>query len=148
MASGAFQISLNGTGFVNTSTINSSIGPLARNLCFADAHQRRRQCHHGHDFTVSVTNPAPGGGTSGTVTVHVTTSGTPVSSAAAVRFLEQASFGPDTETVYQVQETGFDRYLQNQFNAANTAYKDPTTTTQIYDLQRVWFLHAIAVEIS
>jgi uncharacterized protein (DUF1800 family) len=141
---GAFQISLNGTGFVNTSTINSSIGPLTVTYASPMLISAVGNVTTANDFTVSVTNPAPGGGTSGTVTVHVTTSGTPVSSAAAVRFLEQASFGPNTETVYQVQETGFDRYLQNQFDAANTAYKDPTTTTQIYDLQRVWFLHAVA----
>ncbi len=125
---GAFQISLNGTGFVNTSTVNSSIGPLTVTYASPMLISAVGNVSAANDFTVSVSNPAPGGGTSGTVTVHVTTSGTPVSSAAAVRFLEQASFGPDTETVYQVQETGFDRYLQNQFNAANTAYKDPITT--------------------
>jgi uncharacterized protein (DUF1800 family) len=141
---GAFQISLNGTGFVNTSTINSSIGPLTVTYASPLLISAVGNVATASDFTVSVTNPAPGGGTSGTATVHVTTSGTPVTSSAAVRFLEQASFGPDTETVHQVQETGFDLYLQNQFNSANSAYKDPVTTTQIYDLQRVWFLHAIA----
>jgi uncharacterized protein (DUF1800 family) len=143
---GPFQISLNGTGFVNTSTISVSYAGAAPTLTYASPMLMSAvgNIATASDFTVTVTNPAPGGGTSGSVTVHVTTSGTPVSSAAAVRFLEQASFGPDTETVDQLQETGFDQYLQNQFNAANSAYKDPTTTTQIYDLQRIWFLHAIA----
>ena len=51
---------------------------------------------------MKVTNPAPGGGTSNGLNVTVTTAGTPESSAAAVRFLEQSSFGPDMENVNQV----------------------------------------------
>jgi len=141
---GAFQISLNGSGFVNTSTVSFGGVPLKVSYASPLLISAVGNVSTAGDVTVTVTNPAPGGGTSSGVVVHVTTSGTPVSSAAADRFLEQASFGPDTETLNQVQETGFDLYLQNQFGAALTAYKDPTTTTQIYDLQRNYFLHAIA----
>jgi uncharacterized protein (DUF1800 family) len=144
IGTGAFQISLNGTGFVNTSTVSSSLGPLTVNYASPMLMSVVGNVPTANDFTLSVTNPAPGGGTSSTLTVHVTSGGTPVTPAAAVRFLEQASFGPDTETVDQVQETGFDLYLQNQFSAPVTAFKDPTTATQIYDLQRITFLHDIA----
>ncbi len=144
IGTGAFQISLNGTGFVNTSTVSFGGTPLVVTYASPLLITAVGNVATAGDVTVTVTNPVPGGGTSAGVVVHVTTGGNPVSSAAADRFLEQASFGPDTETLNQVQETGFDLYLQNQFNAALTAYKDPTPTTSIYDLQRIYFLHAIA----
>ncbi len=144
IGTGAFQISLNGTGFVNTSTV--SFGGTALQVTYASPLLITAvgNVATAGDVTVSVSNPAPGGGSSAGVVVHVTTSGSPVSSAAADRFLEQASFGPDSESLNQVQETGFDLYLQTQFGAALTAYKDPTPTTSTYDLQRVYFLHGVA----
>jgi uncharacterized protein (DUF1800 family) len=141
---GAFQISLNGTGFVNTSTVSFGGVPLKVTYASPLLLSAVGNVSTAGDVTVTVTNPAPGGGTSAGVVVHVTTSGSPVSSAAAARFLEQASFGPDTETMNQLQETGFDLYLQNQFGAALSAYKDPTVNTQISDLQRNFFLHEVA----
>ena len=144
IGTGAFQISLNGSGFVNTSTVSFGGTPLKVTYASPLLISAVGNVSTAGDVTVTVTNPAPGGGTSAGVVVHVTASGSAVSSAAADRFLEQASFGPDTETLNQVEETGFDFYLQNQFSAALTAYKDPTSTTSIYDLQRIYFLHAIA----
>ncbi len=144
IGTGAFQISLNGTGFVNTSTVSFGGTPLKVTYASPLLITAVGSVASAGDVTVTVTNPAPGGGTSAGVVVHVTSSGTPVSSAAADRFLEQASFGPDSETLNQVQETGFDLYLQTQFGAALSAYKDPTPTTSIYDLQRIFFLHEVA----
>lgn len=141
---GAFQISLNGSGFVNTSTVSFGGVPLTVNYASPLLITAVGNVSSAGDVTVTVTNPAPGGGTSAGVVVHVTTSGTPVSASSAARFLEQASFGPDTEMLNQVEETGFDLYLQNQFGSAITAYKDPTNATQIYDLQRMFFARAIA----
>jgi uncharacterized protein (DUF1800 family) len=94
--------------------------------------------------TVKVTNPPTGGGTSNGLNVTVTTSGTPESQAAAVRFLEQASFGPDMENVNQVAETGFDTYLQNQFASGVTPYLDPRPKDSIANVQQSFFLNAIA----
>ncbi|MFI5106292.1 MAG: DUF1800 family protein, partial [Terriglobales bacterium] len=94
--------------------------------------------------TVKVTNPAPGGGTSNGLNVTVTTAGTPESSAAAVRFLEESSFGPDLENVNQVMETGFDTYLQNQFASTVTPYPDPRPNDSVNNVQQTFFLNAIA----
>ena len=93
---------------------------------------------------VMVTNPAPGGGTSNSLNVTVTTAGTPESSAAAVRFLEEASFGPDMENVNQVMETGFDTYLQNQFGSTVTPYPNPRPNDSVNNVQQTFFLNAIA----
>ncbi len=141
---GAFQISLNGSGFVGNSAVSFGGTPLKVNYASPLLITATGNVTTTGDVTVTVTNPAPGGGTSAGVLVHVTSSGTPVSASSAARFLEQASFGPDTEMLNQLEETGFDLYLQNQFGSAVSAYKDPTKATQIYDLQRMFFARAIA----
>jgi IPT/TIG domain-containing protein len=112
---GAFQITLNGTGFVSTSTATFGGQPMqvtyvTSTMITAVGNASNTQLGA---VTVKVTNPAPGGGTSNGLNVTVTTAGSPESSAAAVRFLEQSSFGPDLENVNQVEETGFDTYLKN-----------------------------------
>ena len=143
---GAFQITLYGTGFVSTSSVTFAgqalkVTYVTSTMITAIGTATNAQV--GQDNVV-VSNPAPGGGTSGAVQVTVTTAGSPVPSSAAVRFLEQASFGPDTETVNQVQQTGFDTYLQNQFASTITPYPTPRTNDGINNIQQNFFLNAIA----
>jgi uncharacterized protein (DUF1800 family) len=143
---GSFQITLYGTGFVATSA--ATFGGQAMQVTYVTSTMITAigTASNSQVGTVAVvvTNPAPGGGTSSAVDVTVTTSGTPVSSSAAVRFLEQASFGPDMETVNQVAETGFDTYLQNQFAAPVTPYPNPRPNDSIDNVQQSFFLNAIA----
>jgi uncharacterized protein (DUF1800 family) len=146
LAPGAFQLTLYGTGFVATSTATFGGQPLqityvTDSMITAIGSATAAQAGQ---VPVVVTNPVPGGGTSGSVNVTVTTSGTPVSSAAAVRFLEQASFGPDMETVDQMQQLGFDTYLQNQFTSTVTPYPNPRPNDSITDVQKTFFLNSIA----
>ena len=143
---GAFQITLYGTGFVSTST--ATFGGQAMQVTYATptmitAIGAASNSQVG-SVTVKVTNPAPGGGTSNGVNVTVTTSGTPESSAAAVRFLEQSSFGPDMENVNQVMQTGFDTYLRNQFASAATPYPDPRPNDSTNNVEQSFYLNAIA----
>jgi uncharacterized protein (DUF1800 family) len=143
---GAFQISLNGTGFVNTSTVTfggQQLQTIYASPTLLTAIGNVSQTSGTIPITVS--NPDPGAGTSGSVTVQITTNGTPVSPAAAVRFLEQASFGPNTESVNQVEELGFDVYLQNQIAAPITTYPvlNPATNPSTYNLQQPFFINAI-----
>jgi uncharacterized protein (DUF1800 family) len=143
---GAFQITLNGTGFVSTSTATFGGQPLqvtyaTSTMLTAIGNALNSQIG---SVPVIVTNPVPGGGTSNALNVTVTTSGTPEASAAAVRFLEQSSFGPDMETVNQVVETGFDTYLQNQFAAAATPYPNPRPNDSVNNVQQTFYLNAIA----
>ena len=141
---GAFQITLYGTGFVSTSVVN--FGGQALKTTYANATMITAigNAAAAGQVSVSVTNPAPGGGTSNTLSETVTTAGTPVSSPAAIRFLEQSSFGPDTETVNQLQELGFDTYLQNQFSATVTPYQNPRLNDGVYDVGQRFYLNAVA----
>lgn len=48
-----------------------------------------------------------------------------VSEAAAVRFLEQSSFGPTTASIQRVRELGFSAYIDEQFSLAPSTYAKP-----------------------
>lgn len=146
LSPGAFQITLYGTGFVSTS--NVTFGGQALQTTYADSTMitaiGSATSAQAGLVPVIVINPAPGGGTSNSLNVTVTTAGTPVTSAAAVRFLEQASFGPNLENVNQVQQLGFDTYLQNQFASTVTPYPDPRPKDGINTVQQTFFLNAVA----
>jgi uncharacterized protein (DUF1800 family) len=141
---GSFQITLNGTGFVSTSSATFGGQPMQVTYVTPTMITAIGNAPQVGTVTVKVTNPAPGGGTSNGVNVTVTTAGTPESSAAAVRFLEESSFGPDLENLNQVQETGFDTYLQNQFASTVTPYPDPRPNDSVNNVQQTFFLNAIA----
>ena len=141
---GAFQISLNGSGFVNTSTV--SFGGQQLKVLYATPNLITAIGTGAipGNVSISITNPAPGGGGSASASVTVTANGSPVSAAAADRFLEQSSFGPNIESLNQVEELGFDLYLQSEFAAPTTIY--PTFNVAIkpsvYNLQQPFFLNA------
>jgi uncharacterized protein (DUF1800 family) len=145
IGTGAFQISLNGTGFVNTSTVSFGGVPLTVYYASPTLITAVGNVSAAGDVTVTVSNPNPGAGTSSGVIVHVTNIGNPVSASSAVRFLEQGSFGPNTESLNQVQSMGFDFYLQNQFASPLTAYRNPTEAYQIYNIESDYFLREIAM---
>jgi uncharacterized protein (DUF1800 family) len=144
LAAGAFQLTLYGTGFVSTSVVNFGGQALKATYATDTMITTVGTVSTTGQVNVSVTNPAPGGGTSNSLSVTVTTAGTPVTSAAAVRFLEQSSFGPDTETVNQLQQLGFDTYLQNQFAATVTPYRDPRLKDGVFDVGQRFYLNAVA----
>jgi uncharacterized protein (DUF1800 family) len=144
LAPGVFQLTLYGTGFVSTSVVNFGGQTLKTIYATATMITALGTASNTGQVSVWVTNPAPGGGTSNSLSVTVTTAGTPVSSAAAVRFLEQSSFGPDPETVNQLQQLGFDTYLQNQFAATVTPYADPRLKDGVFDVGQRFYVNADA----
>ena len=146
LAPGAFQLTLYGTGFVATSTATFGGQPIQVTYVtdgMITAIGTATSAQAGQ-VNVIVTNPVPGGGTSNGSQVTVTTSGTPVTAAAGVRFLEQASFGPDMENLNQVEQLGFDTYFQNQFASTVTPYPNPRPNDGINNVQQSFFLNAIA----
>ncbi|MBI5395257.1 MAG: DUF1800 family protein [Verrucomicrobia bacterium] len=78
--------------------------------------------------------------------------GTP-STNEAVRFLMQATFGPNTNAITEVQALGYDGWITQQFNTNNTIgmlnwvnnyYTTfPTTATNGYPTFNAWWAHAI-----
>ena len=102
-----------------------------------------------HVGTVAVTvrNPDPGGVTSGALNAQVTNAQV-VSATAAARFLEQATFGPTSQLLTQVQQVGLNNFLQDQFAAPSAGFDDAQPDAQgdfnnAGTLQRRWFTNAL-----
>jgi uncharacterized protein (DUF1800 family) len=127
---GAFLITVTGTGFVSGAKVN--FGGQALTTTFVSATELTAigtaTAAQAGSVQVTVTNPDPGGTTSGVLTAQVVNAGPVISAAAAVRFLEQSSFGPSAEQVNQLQQTGFDTLLQSQFAEPATVYPSPAPT--------------------
>jgi len=146
MGVGGFQITLTGSGFVSGSTV--SFGGQALTATFVSPTQLTATgtaaVGQAGSVPVSVTNPNPGGATSGVLLVQIVNNGTVVSAAAAVRFLEQSSFGPSAEQVNQLQQAGFDSLLQSQFAAPASAYPAPAATDMgLGKVQQQFFFNAV-----
>ena len=146
LGTGPFMVSVTGKGFVPGSIVKfagtalsttyvsptelDAVGTIASTMTGSQA--------------IAVSNPAPGQYTSQSLTVQVVSGGSQISQAAAVRFLEQSSFGPTIETVNQLQQTGFDTYLQSQFAIPASAYPTPAATdTGLGNVQKAFFANAV-----
>ncbi len=86
-------------------------------------------------------------GTNTTSSPPITTANL-VSSAAATRFLDQSTFGPTPQLVAQVQQTGFNGFLQSQFAASGSTFPDPPpppagTNTPLAPTQQVFITNAL-----
>ncbi|HEX4379752.1 MAG TPA: DUF1800 domain-containing protein [Candidatus Acidoferrum sp.] len=93
---------------------------------------------------VVVQNPDPGAAASSTVAESVVTGAQPVSQSAAVRFLEQSTFGPTPTLVTQVSQNGFDLYLQAQFADSASTYPVPAASdTDLSKVQNRFFINAV-----
>ena len=143
---GAFSLTVTGSGFVKTSVV--SFGGTALTTMYVsptelDATGTATTAEAGN-VPVTVVNPDPGGSTSGSLMALVVTAGSQVTAAAAVRFLEQSTFGPTPELVNQVQQLGFDAFLQNQLAAPASTYPNPAATDMgVGKVQTQFFLNAV-----
>jgi uncharacterized protein (DUF1800 family) len=93
---------------------------------------------------VQVVNP--NGAASAVMVTGVEAAGSAVSERAAVRFLEQAAWGPSPESVLRVQEIGFEKYIDEQFDAVMSDYPEPPLPDNEQSLtpaQRRFFANAV-----
>jgi uncharacterized protein (DUF1800 family) len=142
---GGFSITVSGTGFVSGSVINFGGQALATHFVSATeltASGTASSAQVG-SVPVTVSNPNPGGSTSVALNETVVTGNSVVTPAAAVRILEQSTFGPTPELVNQVQATGFDAYLQSQFAAQSSTYPTPASTDNANDVATTFFKNAV-----
>jgi uncharacterized protein (DUF1800 family) len=96
------------------------------------------------NVAVTVNNPNPGSVVSSTSATAQVTAATAVTPAAAVRFLEQSTFGPTPALITQVEQNGFAAFLTAQFAASQSTYPDPApTVTSITPTQQIFFTNAI-----
>jgi uncharacterized protein (DUF1800 family) len=143
---GAFLITVTGTGFVSGSTV--SFGGQALTTMFVSPAELTATgtatAAQAPSVQVTVTNPDPGGSTSGALTAQVVNAGPVISAAAAVRFLEQSTFGPSADQVNQLQQTGFDTFLQSQFAQPVSTYPVPAPADSgLGNVQQRFFFNAV-----
>jgi uncharacterized protein (DUF1800 family) len=143
---GTFTIQINGSGFMSGAQV--MFGMTALTTTFVSSTQLNASgtasASQAGSVVVTVVNPAPGVNNSTTsVTAEVTT-GTAASIVAAVRFLEQSTFGPTPALVTQVQQIGLPEFLTSQFVTSGSTYPDPASTvTSLLPTQQVFFTNAL-----
>jgi len=146
IAPGAFSLTLNGSGFIKTSTVTFGGQTLTTMYVSATELQAVGTATAAQvgSVPVVVQNPDPGSAASSSLMANVVGGGTPVSAAAAVRFLEQATFGPTPELVNQVSQIGFTPFLETQLAAPASTYPAPLPAdTGVGKVQAQFWINAV-----
>jgi uncharacterized protein (DUF1800 family) len=146
IGAGAFTIQVNGSGFVSGAQV--MFGTTSLTTTFVSSTQLTgsgtASASQAGNVAVTVVNPAPGVNPSTTSANAVVTTGNMETVAAAVRFLEQSTFGPTPALIAQVQQLGFPEFLMSQFAMSGSTYPDPASTvTSLQSTQQVFFTNAL-----
>jgi len=142
---GSQTITIRGSGFVSGSQLKMS--GVALSAKFVTSRQLTATATlvptPGGRVAFTVLNPDPGNDTSAPVAVAVGPAHSRVSYLAAARFLEQASWGPDAETIAHLQDVGFEVWLTEQFAVPPTLYMASTSNADnLTEEQSEFFVHA------
>jgi uncharacterized protein (DUF1800 family) len=143
---GAFMLTVTGTGFVNGSKVNFGGQPLTTMFVSHTELTATGTATAGQagNVAVTVTNPNPGTSTSTALNAQVVNAGPVLSASAAVRILEQSTFGPTPALTNQLQQTGIDTFLQGQFNSPASTYPAPgATDSGVGNVQNAFFKNAV-----
>jgi uncharacterized protein (DUF1800 family) len=145
IAPGNFTLTVSGSGFVSASKVNFGGQVLTTTYVSStelEASGSATSAEAGN-VPVLVQNPDPGSASSDTVAARVVSGSAAIISAAAERFLEQSTFGPTPGLTNQVQQLGFDPFLQSQFSAPSSTHATPGSNTDISDVQNQFFINAV-----
>jgi len=91
-----------------------------------------------------VNNPDPGGSNSKIAIAAVGSANPKMSYLAAARFLEQASWGPNAESIAHLQDIGFDAWITEQMAAPASFYNSSKDSSDnLVNQQSEFFVHAM-----
>jgi uncharacterized protein (DUF1800 family) len=147
IAVGTFSLTVTGSEFVSGAQVMFGGGALTTTFVSSTQLTATGTATTAQVGTVSVTvdNPNPGAANSTTSAPVQVTAATAVTAAAAVRFLEQSTFGPTPALISQVQASGFVPFLTSQFTATQSTYPDPATgVTSITPTAQIFFTNAMS----
>ena len=124
-------LTINGSGFVPGAQV--LLGGVSLSTTYVSATRLTASVltlPQGPRATVVVSNPAPGPSKStDVVTVLIGAEGFPVITAGvASRFLDQAAFGPDVDSVAHLRSLGVQPYISEQLSLPISPYPDPSQT--------------------
>jgi hypothetical protein len=114
-------LTITGTNFVSGATINFGGVPLVTDFISSTQLAAIVHAPSSGTYVASVTNPAPGGGTSRGLALATGSANLP-SYSGAVRFLEQCTFGPTPALIAQVQQLGYEQFLGQQFQLHSSVW--------------------------
>jgi uncharacterized protein (DUF1800 family) len=146
ISTGTFSLTLTGSGFVTNSTVTFGGQTLTTTFVSTTQLQATGTATTSQIGTVNVVvnNPDPGAASSSTLTAEVVSAAQPISQVAAVRLLEQSTFGPTPALVSQVAASGFDDFLEEQFAAPVSTYPTPAATDSgVTKVQNQFFINAV-----
>lgn len=134
---GLFFAVVNGSGF--TAAATATLGGAPLQLAYISPNQLYVE------GTATVGNPQLIVTSSGASRPFpVTVNSSLVNPYAAVRFLEQASWGPTAQTIARVQQVGFQQYLQEQFAApVSQIFDAPSDSATVPAVQANFFYNAM-----
>ncbi|MGB7266349.1 MAG: DUF1800 domain-containing protein, partial [Terracidiphilus sp.] len=113
----SYALEVDGASFVNGAQIQVAGASVTTTFVAANELQATITVPTGTTtLSVEVMNPSPGAAASNSAqaTIYLTTV------AAAARLLDQATFGPSLASIQQVQSTGLDAWITQQFNTPDT----------------------------
>ena len=143
---GTFSLTVTGSEFVSGAQVMFGGAALATTFVSSTQLTATGTATTAQVGTVAVTvdNPNPGAANSTTSAPVQVTAATAVTAAAAVRFLEQSTFGPTPALISQVQTSGFIPFLASQFSATQSTFPDPAVgVTSITPTAQVFFTNAM-----
>ena len=110
---GVYRISVQGSGFTPDSRVSLGGSPLATTFVSATLLTATGYATESHSSTLIVSD---GTNTSAPIDLQTGVARPRLSYAAAARFLQQATFGPNPESIMNVQQTGIQDWLEDQFS--------------------------------
>jgi uncharacterized protein (DUF1800 family) len=133
----AFSLTVTGNKFLSGAQV--MFGSTAMNTTFVDSSH------------LTVTGTAPAAGALAVTVVNPSPDGAPsvarslavgaVSQRAAIRFLEQSTFGPSTSQLVAVEAGGMEQFLLNQFQSpVSSPYPTPDPASNFLGLEQAAFL--------
>ncbi len=141
---GNFTLTVTGTNFVNGAAV--VFGGQLLTTTFVNGTQLTATgtatSQQVGQVQVVVQNPDPGSSDSSALSEQVSSGQQQVTAAVASRFLEQASWGPTSNTIAQVQQSGLQGYLTQQFSAPVSTYKTPGPKDDLTFVQKPFFVNA------
>src|SRR5258708_4600322 len=144
-ANASFSISIIGSKFLSGGQVLLGSAPLTTTFVDASHLTATGTAPAAGTLNLTVVNPMPDGAPSSAVAVPVTV----VSQRAAVRFLEQSTFGPSDAQLAAVGTGGMESFLTAQFQAPASTYPDiPPGMNDVHLLFPVFFQNALNAQAS
>ena len=142
---GNFTLTIDGTNFANGAAV--VFGGKLLPTTFVSATQLKATgtatTQQVGQVQVLVENPDPGSSDSNALAEEIAPVEDLVTAQVASRFLEQASWGPTTSTIAQVEQSGLQGYLTQQFSAPASTYPTPSATDGLSFVQARFFVNGM-----